>query len=259
MGNYEARHIRRIARGFTLIELLVVIAIIAILMAIITPALRKARESTRETVCKSNLRGVGLGVLLYLQDNDYVMANTNTTNGFFWYDAAGNFRRTDDGNAYWGVAYKDYIKDTKVFGCPSFRKVAELIYAVDPILIQKAAFGLNGYVSRTEGGQFRLLKTTDIRDQSKFIIAHDHAEPRMEQGSRDMFHNDGPGTMNLTHYRQGGSRARFYPGIFRHNMKANEPFRTGGRANVLWLDGHVSAIEETTGDDVPKWWYTGVK
>jgi prepilin-type processing-associated H-X9-DG protein len=65
--------------------------------------------------------------------------------------------------------------------------------------------------------------------------------------------------MNLTHYRQGGSRARFYPGIFRHNMKANEAFRTGGRANVLWLDGHVFAIEETTGDDVPKWWYTGVK
>jgi prepilin-type processing-associated H-X9-DG protein len=242
-----------------LIELLVVIAIIAILMAIITPALRKARESTRETVCKSNLRGVGLGILLYLQDNDYILANANTTNGFFWYDAAGNFRRTNDNDAYWGVAYKDYIRDTKVFGCPSFRKVAELIYSVDPLLIQEAAFGLNIYVSRDEKGQAKARKSTDIRDQSKFVIAHDHVEPRMEQDSRDMFLNSGPGTMNLTHYRQGGSRARFYFGIFRHNKRANEQFRTGGRANVLWLDGHVSAIEETTGDDVPKWWYTGVK
>jgi len=259
MSNHEARRTRKMARGFTLIELLVVIAIIAILMAIIIPALRKAKESTRETVCRANLRSVGMGIFLYLQDNDYVMANTNTTNGFFWYDAAGNFRRTTDGDAYWGVAYKDYIRDSKVFGCPSFRKVAELIYSVDPMLIQEAAFGLNGYVSRTESGQARLLKTTDIRDQSKFIIAHDHAEPRMEQGARDMFHNTGLGTMNLTHYRQGGSRARFYPGIFRHNMRINEALRTGGRANILWLDGHVSLLEETTGDDVPKWWYTGVK
>jgi prepilin-type N-terminal cleavage/methylation domain-containing protein/prepilin-type processing-associated H-X9-DG protein len=251
MINYQAKRGRSMGRGFTLIELLVVIAIIAILMAIITPALRKARESTRETVCRSNLRGVGLGILLYLQDNDYVMADSRQTNQFFWYDASGNFRKTNDNQAYWGVAYKDYIRDTKVFGCPSFRKVAELIYSVDPALIQEAAFGLNGNVSRK--------KTTDIRDQSKFVIAHDHVEPRMEQGSRDMFHNDGPGTMNLTHYRQGGSRARFYFGIFRHNKRANEQFRTGGRANVLWLDGRVSAIEETTGDDVPEWWYTGVK
>jgi prepilin-type N-terminal cleavage/methylation domain-containing protein/prepilin-type processing-associated H-X9-DG protein len=260
MTNCQAGRLRGVVRAFTLIELLVVIAIIAILMAIITPALRKARESARETVCRSNLRGVGLGLLLYLQDNDYIFANSNTTNGFFWYDSAGNFRRTNDSSAYWGVAYKDYIKDTEVFGCPSFRKVAELIYSVDPILIQEAAFGLNGYVSRDPStGQVRLLKTTDIRDQSKFIIAHDHAEPRMEQGSRDMFHNDGIGTMNLTHYRQGGSRARFYPGIFRHNTRANEAFRTGGRANILWLDWHVSPLEETTGDDVPKWWYTAVR
>lgn len=260
MISYQARCIRDATKGFTLIELLVVIAIIAILMAIITPALRKARESTRETVCKSNLRGVGLGLLLYLQDNDYVIASASSTNGFFWYDAAGNFRRTNDNDAYWGVAYKDYIRDTKVFGCPSFRKVAELIYSVDPALIQEAAFGLNAYVYRDgKTGQVKPRKSTDIRDQSKFVIAHDHAEPRMEQDSLDMFFNSGPGTMNLTHYRQGGSRARFYPGIFRHNMKANEPFRTGGRANILWLDAHVSAIEETTGDDVPKWWYTGVK
>lgn len=260
MSNYQARRIRDTAKAFTLIELLVVIAIIAILVAIIVPALRKAKETARETVCRSNLRGVGLGMQLYLQDNDYVFANTNATNRFFWYDSAGNFRSTNDSDAYWGVAYKDYIRDTKVFGCPSFRKVAELIYPVDPILIQTAAFGLNGYVCRdVKTGQVKPKKTTDIRDHSKFIIAHDHAEPRMEQDSRDMFHNDGPGTMNLTHYRQGGSRARFYPGIFRHNMRANEPFRTGGRANILWLDWHVSPLEETTGDNVPRWWYTAVK
>ena len=251
MASRHARRIRNTARAFTLIELLVVIAIIAILMAILTPALRKAKESARETVCRSNLKGVGLGILLYLQDNDYVMADARTTNGFFWYDSSGNFRTTKDNQAYWGVAYKDYIRDTKVFGCPSFRRVAELIYSVDPLLIQEAAFGLNVNVSNK--------KTTTIRDQQHFIIAHDHAEPKMEQGSRDMFHNDGPGTMNVTHYREGGHRARFYHGIFRHNKRINEPFRTGGRANILWLDTHVEPLEETTGDDVPEWYYTAEK
>jgi prepilin-type processing-associated H-X9-DG protein len=81
----------------------------------------------------------------------------------------------------------------------------------------------------------------------------------MEQGSVDMFHNDGQGTMNLTHYRQGGERERFYRGIFRHNIRVSEPFRTGGSANILWLDAHVSRLNETTGDDVPEYWYTGEK
>ncbi len=67
--------------------------------------------------------------------------------------------------------------------------------------------------------------------------------------------------MNLTQYRKsvGGSRWINYRQIFRHNIRRHEDERTGGRANILWLDGHVSAIEETTGDDVELRWYTGGK
>jgi prepilin-type N-terminal cleavage/methylation domain-containing protein len=103
----------RNTRAFTLIELLVVIAIIALLMAIIMPALAKAKESAREIACRSNLRGVGLGIALYLEDNDFKPANNRQTNGFFWYDAAGALRKTTDGDAYWGVAYAHYIKEPK--------------------------------------------------------------------------------------------------------------------------------------------------
>ena len=56
----EGRLNRRVTKGFTLIELLVVIAIIAVLLAIIMPALRKVRETAKETICKSNLRNIGL-------------------------------------------------------------------------------------------------------------------------------------------------------------------------------------------------------
>lgn len=239
------------AGGFTLIELLVVIAIIALLLAILMPSLQRVKEMARETVCRSHLRSVGLGVLLYLQDNDFVMANSNRHNGFMWEESDDDNLSWGNsfGDTYWGVAYEDYIKDSEVFGCPSFRSVAELIYPVEPDLIREAAFGLNSNVSGK--------KVTDIQDQAKFILSHDHVEPKMEQGSRDMFHNDGPGTMNLTHYRESGDRSQFYRGIFRHNTNASEPFRTGGRSNILWMDGHVEPIEETTGDDVPEWWYTG--
>ena len=240
---------KRSIRALTLVELLVVISIIAILMAIIIPTMRKARESTKATICKSNLRGVGLAVQMYLNDSHQRLANPRNANGFLWYDAQDSLRNTSDRSAYWGVVYADYLKDTKLFGCPSLRRVPELIYDVDPEAIQQAAFGLNGFS--------RGKKVMQIRHHAEYIICHDHVEPRFEQGSKDMFFNDGPGTNNLQHYRQGGHRAKHYRDIFRHNIRVDEPLRTGGRANILWLDGHVSSLEETTGDDVPERWYTG--
>ena len=57
-------------KGFTLIELLVVIAIIAVLMGILMPALRKAKEQGRAAVCLNNLKQIGLASQLYAEDND---------------------------------------------------------------------------------------------------------------------------------------------------------------------------------------------
>jgi len=114
-------------KGFTLIELLVVISIIAVLLAILIPSLSKVREKVKDTSCRANLKSVGLALLMYLDANERKLPNTGSANGFLWKDGTGIVYRPNNvtGDTYWGIWYYDYLKNTKVFGCPSLQRVPE--------------------------------------------------------------------------------------------------------------------------------------
>ena len=97
------KQIRSQFRAFTLSELLVVIAIIAILAALLLPAITKSRERARQMTCISNVKQIVAGIFMYASDNRMMLPAGGASATAF---------RTN---------LTTYLKDTKVFECPSDR------------------------------------------------------------------------------------------------------------------------------------------
>ena len=256
---------RKISWGFTLVELLVVIAIIALLLTMLTPALHLAREQAKMVVCSSNLRAIGLGVLLYLEEYDERFHNS--PNGGKWDDIGYGTNNTgepllpDPGGGvsyhavYWGIAYNEFIEDRKVFRCPSSQKIDTFGFPPEQYLYKNSTYGLNNYVSNQ---QIAAFKRPD-----EVILCQDHIESRLDDNGDMLYFINGG--INMPQWRINYQAT--YPDaereIFRHKYLNRGPrilFNENGMGycNTLWLDGHVEAIPggaSDTGEDVPVRWY----
>lgn len=108
-------------RGFTLIELLVVVAIISILAAILFPVMSSTREKARQTACLSNMKQIGLGIEMYIQDHDerlfYRAASSvarvgSTRSGVIITNATAY-----DQQQWWNLLLP-YARSTAIYSCP---------------------------------------------------------------------------------------------------------------------------------------------
>ncbi len=97
--------------GFTLVELLVVIAIIAILAGMLLPALARAKESGRKTKCTSNLRNMGLAMVMYAEDSGGFVPRGNDP--IWWQVLTPNL----------GGKTKNDFSKVQIYTCPSYPPV----------------------------------------------------------------------------------------------------------------------------------------
>lgn len=185
------------AGGFTLIELLVVIAIIALLLSIVMPALKRAKEGGKRTMCLFNVKSLSTAWTIYVQENDGRFPYANTSDGG-WIRAIPGFETIPEQAPVelqlealrTGLLFP-YLETTDIFRCPVARMNELRTYSM--------THALNG-VAAGYGGKI-LTRIDEINNTANRIVF-------LDDFIRDwdacwMIYNDRPEWWNTTPIRHG--------------------------------------------------------
>lgn len=222
------RHPRHSRRAFTLVELLVVIGIIALLVAILMPALRKAREQAVATQCLSNLRQVGLMAHMYANEHRDVIPQGYSEGRIA---PAGSWVAHTWLTHFPSPAYNGITKWT--LRCPKVSSAGyAVIWALSPNI--PGEFQTKPCGSFTDNYVFNGLKRGKVRPSVNYVLAIDSAAQNFNPATPFLVRLDAPRGARYfvtTQIWTGGD----YDGAWMAHGKA---------ANALFIDGHAERCDK---------------
>ncbi len=228
--------IRAQRKGFTLIELLVVIAIIAILAALLFPALSRAKGAGKNAACKSNLRQLGIALVLYGEETSAYPFAGDWGRKHFWYDTIA----------------PQFGSSRGLLGCPSFKGnrnvdtaavwvAPNFFYYAPPepgYTINGVSYGYNGYGLQSTGTSY--TDTSAVLGLGPSLSATIKLEPvrphRIKAPSDMIAMGDSmyvplPTSRTFSYLLAVGDGMR--PAADRHNGGSNIAFADGHSENIL--------------------------
>jgi prepilin-type N-terminal cleavage/methylation domain-containing protein/prepilin-type processing-associated H-X9-DG protein len=235
MSNKERRSVLwRTLRGFTLIELLVVVAIIALLAAMLFPVFARAREQARKASCQSNLKQIGLSLMMYVQDYDET------------YPGRSMGYKINDSTQIWCDVLQPYAKSYQVWVCPDSGPVYGATgrkYSYGMNTYGNSAAGTKGFgfgntvtgggTSHSEGGG--PVKVAEVGNASEVIFAGDPASNGLGSSYPGIL--VGYGNDTFIPVLHGGQNGPF-------TGTTQQPVdESMGGGNYLFGDGHVKFLQ----------------